>query len=187
MPANTPRGYPYPLYSDPANLQANLQAFATAVDTDVAAQVARETAALNAPSARVSATANQAIAANTNVFATFAVEEYDNAAMANLGVNNDRLTFTSTGLYLITAEVNWAPNGNATVGGREMQLIGNLNSANDARDSLRGHITFDTEQCLEMPYLVTNVGDFVRVQLRQSSGAACNVSARSFSATRVAF
>lgn len=186
MPQNTPRGYTYPVYGDLANPPAQIEDFARDVDTDVAAQVARITGALNRPSARVSATANQAIAANTNVFATFAVEEYDNAAMANLGVNNDRITFTSTGVYLVTAEVNWAPNGNATVGGREMQLIGNLLGINDQRHSLRGSQTFDTEQSTELLYQVTTIGDFIRVQLRQSSGASANVSARSFSATKVA-
>jgi len=186
MPANTPRGYTYPFYTDPANPQAQIEDFARDVDTDVAAQVARITAALNRPSARCSATANQSIPANTNTFATFAVEDYDNAAMVNLGVNNDRITFTSTGIYMISAEVNWAPNGNATVGGREGIIVPNLGPASDARQSLRGHLTFDTELCVTMPYQVNTIGDFVRLQLRQSSGAACNVSARSFSATKVA-
>jgi hypothetical protein len=186
MPANTPRGYTYPLYSDPANFPAQLQDFAQDVDTDVAAQVARITAALNRPSARCSATANQSIAANTDVFATFAVEDYDNAAMVNLGVNNDRITLTSTGIYLITGEVNWAPNGNATVGGRSAQIAPNLFPASDAHQTLRGHITFDTEENVALLYQCTTIGDFVRLRLRQSSGAACNVSARSFSATKVA-
>lgn len=186
MPQNTPRGYTYPLYGDPANFPAQMQDFAQDVDTDVQAQATRISGALNRPSARCSATANQAIAANTNVFATFATEDYDNAAMVNLGVNNDRITFTSTGIYLVTAEVNWVPNGNATVGGRELQLIGSLFFANDNRQSLRGSQTFDTEESASMVYNVTTIGDFVRVQLRQSSGASANVSARSFSVTKVA-
>lgn len=186
MPANTPRGYTYPLYSDPANPPAQIQDFAQDVDTDVQNQVNRIAGALNRPSAECRATANQAIAANTNVFATFTTEEYDNAAMINLGVNNDRITFTSTGVYLIHAEANFAPNGNATVGGREGIIVPNLLSGTDARQSLRGHITFDTELCVQLLYQVQTVGDFVRFQVRQSSGAALNISARSFSATKVA-
>lgn len=185
MTAATPRGYRYPLYSDPADFPDQAQDFAEDVDADVQNQVNRITAALNRPSARVSATANQAIAANTFVFATFATEDYDNAAMGNLGVNNDRLTFTSTGLYLVTAEVNWVANGNATVGGRDAVLLFNLGT-DDGRQSLRGHQTFDTEECVQYAYRVASVGDFVRVQLRQSSGASANVSTRSLSATKVA-
>lgn len=186
MPQNTPRGYTYPVYGDLANPPAQIEDFARDVDADVQAQVNRINTALNTPSAEGRATANQAIAANTNVFMTLAVEEYDNAAMMNLGVNNDRITFTSTGVYLIHAEANWVANGNATVGGREMIIVGNLFAANDARHSLRGHISFDTEQCATLLYRVTTIGDFVRCQLRQSSGAVANVSARSFSATKVA-
>ena len=185
MPANTPRGYTYPTYGDPANPPAQIQDFAQDVDTDVATLVARRTAALNRPSARVSASANQAIAQNTNVFATFATEEYDNAAMANLGVNNDRLTFTETGIYLVTAEVNFSSNGNATVNGRSLILVANL-FGNLAHDSRRGAQNMDTEMTTTALYRVITVGDFIRVEVRQESGAALNISARSFSATKVA-
>jgi hypothetical protein len=185
VPANTPRGYTYPVYGDPADFPAQVLDFATDVDTDVAALVARQTAALNRPSARVSETANQNIAANTNVFATFATEEYDNAAMANLGVNNDRLTFTETGIYLVTAEVNFSSNGNATVNGRSLLFVANL-YGNLAHDSRRGAQNMDTEMTITTLYQVNTVGDFIRVEVRQESGAALNISARSFSATKVA-
>ena len=185
MPANTPRGYTYPLYTDPNNFPADMADFANDVDADVAALVARQTAALNRPSARVSATANQLIAANTNTFATFATEEYDNAAMANLGVNNDRLTLTSTGIYLVTAEVNFSSNGNATVNGRLMVFVPNL-SSDKGQDTRRGAQNMDTEMTITMLYQCVTAGDFIQVRVRQESGAALNINARSFSATKVA-
>jgi len=185
MPANTPRGYTYPLYSDPANFPAQLQDFAQDVDTDVATLVARQTAALNRPSARVSATANQNVPANTPTILTWATEEYDNAAIANLGVNNDRLTLTQTGIWLVTAEVNFTANGNATVNGRRALFAPNL-SPDKAHHSLRGSQTQDVEMSLVMLYQNTVIGDFIRVQVLQESGAALNVSARSFSVTKVA-
>lgn len=184
MPASTPRGYSYPLYSDPADFPSAAQTFATQVDTDVQTLVDRQTAALARPSVRVSETASQSIAANTNTFLTFSVEEYDNAAMANLGVNNDRITFTEDGIYLVTAEVNFASNGNATVNGRSGIFVPNL-SSNKGHQSLRGAQSMDTEMTLTILYQVVTVGDFIRVQVRQESGAALNVSARSFSATKV--
>src|SRR5688500_19387246 len=153
MPANTPRGYTYPLYGDLANPPAQIQDFAQDVDTDVEALVTRQTGALNRASVRVSATANQAITQNTITFLTWATEEYDNAAMANLGVNNDRLTFTETGIYLVTAEVNFASNGNATVLGRSGIFEPNL-SADKGHQSLRGAQSMDTELSLTILYQV---------------------------------
>lgn len=185
MPANTPRGYTYPLLADAANFPAQIQDFAQDVDLDVAARVTATTAALNAPSARISASANQSIPVSTQTFATFATEEYDNAAMGNLGVNNDRLTFTSTGLYLIHAEVNWSSNGNATVNGRLVTIFTNLGNE-IARHTTRGAQTMDSEMSLTYLYPVTVVGDFVRMRVFQDSGAALNISARSMSATKVA-
>lgn len=184
MPANTPRGYTYRLYSDPANPPADIQDFATDVDTDVQSLVSLTTTVLNAPSARVSASANQSIPANTPTFVTWAVEEYDNAAMANLGVNNDRLTFTSTGIYLVHAEINHASNGNATVGGRGGTLTQNL-SSQTASHITPGIQNTAVEWSLTDLIQVNTIGDFVRVSLRHNSGAAVNIDVRSFSATKV--
>ena len=68
MPANTPRGYTYPLYTDPADFPAQVQDFAQDVDVDVQALATTVTNALNSPSARVTETANQAITQNVATF-----------------------------------------------------------------------------------------------------------------------
>lgn len=184
MPQNTPRGYPYPLYSDPANFPTQMQNFATAVDTDVQAQVTAIATAQAAPSARVSASANQAVAANTLVIVTYAVEEFDNAAMGNLGVNNDRLTFTSTGVYLIESNINMASNGNATVNARQVEIFTNLGGS-IGFTSEPGIQNSASETTLTTLYRVATVGDFVRVRVLQNSGAALNIDVRSLSATKV--
>lgn len=184
MPLNTPRGYPYPVYTDVANPTVQIGNFATAVDTDVQAQAARITAALNRPSVRVTATANQSITANTDTFATFATEVYDNDSMGNLGVNNDRITFTTAGIYLVTAEVNFVQNGNATTNGRQVVLVHSTQNE-VAWTSRRGAQSIDTEETLA--YLISvAAATFIRVRVRHNSGAAVNISARSLSATRVA-
>lgn len=186
MPANTPRGYTYPLYSDLNDFPAAMQDFATDVDTDVQAIVTSANTALTAsPSVRVSASANQAIAANTNVTVTWATEEYDNAAMGNLGVNNDRLTFTSTGIYLISAEVNFVSNGNATVNGRSGTLVYTGGAFGTAAYRLRGAQSMDVEWNVTTLARVTSLPAIVQVQVRQESGASVNISARSFSITKV--
>lgn len=187
MPANTPRGYTYPLYTDPANFPAQIQDFAQDVDTDVQAQVALINGALNRPSARVTETANQAITQNTFTFVTFSVEEYDNAAMANLGVNNDRITFTSSGLYLVSTSVIFAPNGHATIGGRGVQLYSSVaGPPNVANSSTRGSQTNHSDVNVTYAHYVAAAGEFMRVRVYQNSGAALNINARTLSATKVA-
>jgi len=184
MPANTPRGYPYPIYTDVNNFPAQAQSFANAVDADVQAQVNRVTAAMSAASVRLSATANQSIPISTDTFVTFATEEYDNAAMANLGVNNTLVTIPSDGVYLISAEVNFVNNGNATTNGRQVVIF--ASPGNEiAWSNLRGTTAADTELCV--PFLARLLtGNTLRVRVRHNSGAAVNISARSFSVTRVA-
>lgn len=185
MPANTPRGYTYPTYGDLADFPAAMQDFAQDVDTDVQAQVAATTAALNAPSARASASANQLINPGVFTFATFNTEEYDNALMVNLGVSNDRITFTSTGIYLVEAQVNFAPNGNATVNGRKGAIVQNLSGISETHNTVPGIQTFASELSITTLIEVVTVGDYVRLRVIQDSGAALNIDARSISATKV--
>jgi hypothetical protein len=186
MPANTPRGYTYPVYGDVNNFPAQIQDFATDVDTDVQAIVTAATTALTAaPSARVSAVANQAIAANVNVTVTWATEEFDNAAMANLGVSNTILTFTSLGDYLLHADVNFTPNGNATVNGRSGAFVFTGGVIGTAPNRVRGAQSMDVEWAVTTLARVTSLPSTVAVQVRQESGAALNITARSFSATKV--
>ncbi len=186
MPANTPRGYTYPLYTDPADFPAQVQDFAQDVDVDVQALATTVTNALNSPSARVTETANQAITQNVATFVTFSVEEYDNAAMANLGVNNDRLTFTSSGLYLVSASVIFAPNGHATVGGRGVTIVSNVAPTDIALSTTRGSGTNHSDVNVTYAHYVAAAGEFLRVRVLQDSGAALNINARTLSATKVA-
>lgn len=184
MSGLTPRGYPYPDYSDPADFPFQIADFAVNVDADVDNQVTLQQTALNAPSARVTASANQAITASTDTFLTFAVEAYDNASMVNLGVNNDRITFTQTGIYLIHAECIWAGNGNATLGGRKLVL--HTSTDNEVcYDTRRGAQAERQDSSVTYLYKATVINSFVRARVTHTSGAAVNVGLRSFSATRV--
>lgn len=183
MPQNTPRGYTYPLYSDPANFPAQIQDFATDVDTDVQAIVASTTAALNSKSARVSASADQLMVANTDTFLTFAVEEYDNGAMANLGVNNDRLTITENGIYLVQLDCLFDFNGAIPTGGRRIVML--HNAATISHDTRRGASDRPTQSSMTVLWRFVAT-DFIRFRACQSSAGALNVRTRSFSATKVA-
>lgn len=112
MPTTPTFAIPYPCAGetiDCAAFAAFTQAVQDAVD-DVA--VAQE-AALTRPSAKVSASSGIqtfTVAVATNV--QFDFEDFDNDAMANLGVNNDRLTVATSGLYVVAASL--MPAGSVT-------------------------------------------------------------------------
>lgn len=185
MPGLTPlRSYPYPTYSEPADFPTQIAAFANAVDADVDALASSQLAALNASSARVTASANQTIVPSTGTALTFTTEAYDNASMVNLGVNNDRITFPSIGVYLIHAECTWESNGNATLGGRRLYLNMSL-EGNVAFDTRRGAQSQIVESTITYLYNATLVGSYVRASVAHTSGANVDVGVRSFSATRV--
>jgi hypothetical protein len=186
MPANTPRGYTYPLYGDLANPAVQIQDFAQDVDADVALQVASINTALNRPSAKVSSTTAQVFAPAVAQFVTWATENYDNAAMANLGVNNDRISFTSRGIYLVSVEINFNANG-LSAGNRQIRLVPNTGGAqNLAAENRPGSITTGTNLTITELYTSTGVGDFVRVEGLNSAANAVSLGARTFTVTKVA-
>lgn len=184
MAQNTPRGYTYMEYTDIAQYAAQNQNFAQDVDVDVQALSLAELAALNSPSGRAIANANQSIPVNTETNVIFATETYDNAAMINLGVNADRVTFTSTGVYIVNAECNFAPNANATVGERAGRIVPNIGT-DVAWSSSRGAQNADTELSLTGLVYISVVNTFVTFRVWHNSGAAVNITARSVSATKV--
>lgn len=185
MPANTPRGYTYPLYTDPANFPAQLQDFAQDVDLDVAAQVAATATALNTPSCRVSSAVATNITPNTTTTVTWTIEEYDNANLANLGVNNDRITFAVPGIYLIHAEMNARTNFNATVSGRAMFMEFSLGASFNVANVLRSSSFRDSQLSITHMYRATNPADFVRIRFRHDSPANVSFDDRSLSVTKV--
>lgn len=116
MPDTTiPRGYPYPIYTDPAmDFPDAIQDLATAIDTDVGAAVTRLAAARQRPSVRMTSVAAQSVASNTSTLAGFTTGgvSYDNAGMANLAAS--RLEPTEQGVYFLAARVVFAAPGSGS-------------------------------------------------------------------------
>ncbi|MEU7074746.1 hypothetical protein AB0B30_32435 [Streptomyces narbonensis] len=115
MTLNTPRGYTYPEYTDPADFPAQIQDFATDVDLDITNNLETPiTEALDAPSVRAfKAAGGQAVAVNTNVTITFTTETYDNDNMFNVGVSTTNVVVNTPGIYFLSGSVNLAPTGAA--------------------------------------------------------------------------
>jgi hypothetical protein len=110
MPANTPLGISYPLYTDPiSGTQTYFQDMATDMDGLVQQLDTRLTAAAQRPGVRIVSFTAQAIAANTPTTATFAGEDFDQGNMADIAVNNTRIQLIDKGIYIVGASLVMAP------------------------------------------------------------------------------
>lgn len=186
MPANTPRGYTYPLYPDTQDFPAQIQDLAQDIDADVQALADAIDAGYNRASVRVSGPigGTQAIptgAAGASV--TYNVEEYDNAGMANLGVTNDRITYQEVGFYLVTAHVTFAAGPNTTWGiGAALTSTGTL-LGQPAVMSRNGHNTRPTNLTVTSIEFANSIGDTTRLVVFHNAGVNVNVTDCSLTAT----
>lgn len=185
MPANTPRGYTYPLYTDLMDPAAQIQELATDIDTDMDSLWDRVTSAYNQPACRVRTSGvNQAVAVNTDVTATYDTELYDNAGMVNLGVSNTNINIVSTGLYLACGRVTFLSNGNATINARQVTFVSSGSLGTVGRRCQEGEISVATPVALTVLFWAASGTTFTMVQ-RQNSGAVLNTSTRQLMVARV--
>jgi ABC-type sulfate transport system substrate-binding protein len=185
MPQTTSRGYPYPLYTDQADFPSQIQDLAEAIDVDVDGLYDRVAVGYNRPTCIVRAVGvNQAIAANTDVTATYAEEVYDNANMFNLGTSTTTVTFPESGIYIGVSRITFLSNGNATVGGRQVAIsttgtlgvVGRKSSLADQNVSTGVHQTV---------IFFAEAGSTVTQIQRHNSGASLNSSTRYLAVSKV--
>lgn len=189
MPANTPRGYTYPLYTDVQNFPAQIQDFATDVDTDVQAQIALQTNYLDQPAARVSATAAQAVASNTDVTLTWAVEEYDNAGLWVIG-SPTIFTVNELGIYLISAWANWSGNLDSTLSAVSLRIQSSAVGTPRARNDIRRGVDSTPDSIAASAHVstlheVTVIGETISIIARHNLPVASQVTDRAFSITKI--
>lgn len=184
MPATTPRGYPYPLYTDLNDFPAQIQSLATAIDTDIDSLYDRLAAGNAQPAAIVETlNVNQSVANNTDVTATFATEVYDNAAMVNLGVSNTNINIVSTGIYLAVARVSYLANANNS---RQISIVssGALGIVGRRTNFADSSGTVPTIVAMTTLFSATS-GTTVTLVQRQNSGVAVNSAVRMLAVSRV--
>lgn len=146
--------------------------------TLVASLLTAHDAFLSTPlAAMVHTTVITSIPNTTPVAAMFNTVDYDSGSMANLAVNNDRLTLTQTGFYVIAGYIGWPANATGTRGAL-LYVNGVENGAQRgpaSPTSLNG-----TTQTVLFPYRCTVVGDYVQLFRYQTSGAALNDGSAGF-------
>jgi hypothetical protein len=190
MPANTPRGISYPLYTDPiANTQVYFQDMATDIDTLVDQFSDRLIAAGTRPAAKASGIANQALAPLTNVTCTWVGEDFDNDNMIDLAVNNTFITLTDQGFYMVGASVGLS-NTAGTYGVRatltfSAGLGGGIQTLRGSSNTLDPSPTQTYINPLSMVYCdgITPVN--CTVVMRQNAAASINIQDRNFWAAKV--
>lgn len=188
MPQNTSRGYTYPLYTDPHDFPNDIQELAEDIDTDVQAQINVQADALAQPSARVSETASQAIAANTDVTLTWGTEEIDNNGFWVIGAPTI-FTVTELGMYFISASAEWSGNADSTVSACGLRITSSAGGVRARHDVRRGvnstPDTMATEVHVATLHEITVVGETISVIARHNLPVASAVTAREFSITKI--
>lgn len=188
MTANTPRGYTYPLYTDPRDFPTQMQDLATDIDTDVAAQLALEVNHLDEPSARVSASAALAIASNADVTLTWAVEEYDNAGLFVIG-SPTLFTVNELGLYWIHAWAEFSSNADSTTSACQLRIVSSAFGTRAVHSPRRGvDATPDSIACrvhVSTLHEITVVGETITIVGRHNLPVPSQVTTRAFSITKI--
>jgi hypothetical protein len=122
------------------------------------------------PAAHVTRAANQSIPSGTDTALAFNTERYDTAAMHSNATNNSRLTAPVTGIYAVTAQVEWDANMS---GSRSVALEKNGMEPIARTNAVPPGVPLDQEVSTEVRL---QAGEFVRAVVGQDSGGALNVT-----------
>ena len=96
---------PFPCEGETIN-SATFLSFSTAVEAAIASVDALENLTLLRPSAMVANSVTQNVAVGVSTTCVYDTELWDTNNMANVVVNNDRLTIVTNGVYMVDGGVN---------------------------------------------------------------------------------
>lgn len=185
MPANTSRGYTYPLYADAQNFPAQIQDLAQDIDADVQAVYNQIQLSYEQPTAKITGT-GQVIPSNVSTTCTFSTEVYDNNGMVDLGVSNTRIQIQTPGVYMLTGFIRILGNGNATLSGAGLTLASSGGVvANPAVSSKRLAATPPTSIIANTLHITLAAGDNITMFVRHNNPAAVTLDNAHLSATRL--
>lgn len=176
MPANTSRGYSYPVYTDPAAFAPAMQDLAQDIDTDIDGILDNMGDALNTPpSARATGSGNIALAAGVGQIVGFDTEVFDNGGLYTNPDN--KFTIAVEGLYWISGSVLFDTNSGIRL--VQVAVGGQVRGENiRQRSAATTSITVEAH-CLAY----CSVG--TQIQLAASSTVACTATTRILTATRM--
>lgn len=187
MTANTgaPWSLVYQVLSDPADIADAVLDLADSADTAVQTLYDDQAIGAAKPACRMATSTAQSIANVTDTTITWPAgsEEFDNDAMVDNTITTDRITFTSTGIYLVALRVSFG--ATASGGGVRQVTFTHSSLGVVARNAQLG-----TVSVLATPFITAVVpayvaGQFMTFQAYQNSTAALNLLTRQAQAFRV--
>ena len=175
----------YQEFSDLADISAAVQDLADSVDTAVQSLYDAQTIGQAPPACRIEDTAAQSIPNNTDTTITWAAgsEDFDTDTMINNAATINRITLTSTGIYLISLRCTFQ--STASGGGVRQTSMTHSPLGVFARNTQLG-----TTSSTAAPFITAVVpcyvaGQFVTFQAFQTSSAAENIATRQAQAFRL--
>lgn len=187
MTANTgaPWSLVYQVLSDPADISDAVHDLAVSVDTAVQSLYDAQTIGAAKPAGRMSTTTNQSIPNNTDTNLSWAAgsEYFDNDTMIDNAAPTDRITLTSTGIYMVAIRATFT----ATASGGGVRQLSMTHSTLGvfARNTQLGTVSETAAITLVQVVPCYVAGQFVTFQAFQTSSAAENVATRQAQAFRL--
>lgn len=127
---------------------------------------------VNPPACKVYHSVAQSLASGTETTVAFNSEEYDNGTMHDNAVNNNRITFTTAGVYVITAMIEFAAASDYTlvhafirVNGSSANIIDLNTRAPWANAGFQPTVDLYT-------HFKFAAGDYIEMRARQTNSAA---------------
>lgn len=133
----------------------------------------------NPPCVQAYRTTPQSITNNTLTTLSFNTEMYDTDTMHDNTTNPERITFTTAGIYIVTLNCTWKKN---TTGDRIAQIRkgGTDILAYESKDAGGADLFVGHSITIEDTF---SAGNYVEARVQQTSGAALNIIADSYSPT----
>lgn len=123
------------------------------------------------PAARVTSSVNTTVPSGAFTAIPMNTERFDAMNMHRTDADTSRLTATTAGIYMVSANVTWAPNG---TGARELNV--RKNGATIVARVVQPGDAVNTADQSATTLVQLNAGDFVEIVVRQNSGAPLGVA-----------
>lgn len=186
MTASTPTwGLVYQTFTDPADISAAVQALADSIDVDVQSLYDAQAIGAAKPAARMATSVAQSIPnnADTNVTWPAGSEDFDNDTMIDNTISTDRITLTSTGIYMVAARLTFVATGSG--GGVRQMSFTHSTLGIVGRNCQLGTVSAGAAVFITAIVPCYVAGQFITFQAFQTSTAALNVGARHAQAFRL--
>lgn len=187
MTANTgaPWSLVYQTFTDPADISATVKDLANSADTAVQTLYNNQAIGAAKPAGRMSTTTVQSVPNNTDTALTWPAgsQYFDNDNMIDNAGTTDRITLTSTGIYMVSARVTFSVT--ASGGGVRRLSLTHSTLGLISRNTQLGTIS-DTAAITVVAVVPCYVaGQFITFQGFQTSSAAENLATRQAQAFRL--